>query len=148
MMRIDEIERLLGQTPPAIVEGPHRQQLKQRLLAEPPAILRSKTKMQLPVFRRMSPALKIAACVLAATFLVGIGWAAERIYAKLKFTKASLTLEVEPPGEWPLPNGMKLTTSGSIGTVVTADDPKATETAQRHHKEMKELIGKKKIQAR
>ena len=145
MKSIDEIERLLEQTPaPCVVEGPHREQLKQRLLMEPLPILPEERKMRNSLFAKMPPTLKVAAAILAVVVLVGAGWAAEKIYEKLKFTEATLILENDPPQEWTLPNGNKMTTSGMIGTDVNPEDPQAIETAQRHHKEMKELIAEKK----
>lgn len=145
MKSIDEIERLLGQTPvPCVVEGPHREQLKERLLTQPLPILREEQKMRMSMFAKLSPALKVAAAILAVVLLVGAGWAAEKIYQKLKFTEATLILENNPPQEWTLPSGKKLTTGGMIGTDVNPDDPQAIETAQRHHEEMKELIAQKK----
>jgi hypothetical protein len=92
----------------------------------------------------MSPTLKVAAAILAVVVLVGAGWAAEKIYEKLKFTEATLILENNPPQEWKLSNGNTMTTSGMIGTDVNPEDPQAIETAQRHHEEMKELIAEKK----
>jgi hypothetical protein len=145
MKSIDEIERLLGQTPvPCIVEGAHRKQLKERLLMEPLPVLQEENKTRNSLFAKMSPTLKVAAAILAVVVLVGAGWAAEKIYEKLKFTEATLILENNPPQEWKLSNGNTMTTSGMIGTDVNPEDPQAIETAQRHHEEMKELIAEKK----
>jgi hypothetical protein len=145
MKNTDEIERLLQQTPtPCVVEGPHREQLKKRLLMEPQSRLQDDKKMRMSVFARMSPALRVAAVILAAVLLVGAGWAAEKIYEKLKFTQASLTLEEHPHQEWTLPNGKKLTVSGTTGTVVNPDDAKAAEIARLNYEKMKELVAQKR----
>jgi hypothetical protein len=85
----------------------------------------------------------VAAALLAAAILVGSGWAAEKIYKKLTETKTSVTLEQHPQGTWALPNGPTFHTSGGIGTVVDSNDPKAIETAKRHHEEMKKLVAQK-----
>ncbi len=89
--------------------------------------------------------LKAAAALTAVVILVGTGWAAEKIYHKF-FTKVSVTLERSPTREWKLPDGRTLTTSGEIGTTVDSDDPKALETAKRHHEEMKQLLAQKKYE--
>ncbi len=148
MKSVDDVERLLHQTPlPCVVEGPHREELKQRLLAQPPSTLQEEKKMGASMYSRMSPALKVAAAVLAVALLVGAGWAAEKIYEKLTFTQASLTLEQYPIQEWTLPSGKKLTTSNSTTvTTVDPDDPQAIETAQRHYEEMKGLITARKYE--
>ena len=87
--------------------------------------------------------LKVAATLAAVMILIGTGWGAEKMYQKF-FTKVSVTLERSPTREWNLPDGRNLFTSGLIGTVVDPDDPKAVETAKRHHEEMKQLLAQKK----
>jgi hypothetical protein len=81
MKSIDHIERLLGQTPaPSVVEGPHREQLKQRLLEYAQSAQPRREPVKISVFRRMPSLVKLAAAVLVAAVLIGTGWAAEKIY--------------------------------------------------------------------
>jgi hypothetical protein len=86
--------------------------------------------------------LEVAATLAAVMILIGTGWAAAKIYEKF-FTKVSVILERSPTREWKLPDGRNLYTGGFTGTVL-ADDPKAIDTAKRHHEEMKQLLAQKK----
>ena len=81
MKRIDPTERLLGETPvPLVVEGVHREQLKQRLLAE--AQSAQPRRKEMTRFTGRFSMLKVAATFAAAAILIGTGWAAEKIYHK------------------------------------------------------------------
>jgi hypothetical protein len=147
MKSIDEVEQLLVETRvPCLQEGSHRQQLKERLLAERLSITPGEKKVSKSLFAHMSPAVKTAAAIMAAALLVGVGWAAEKIVEKLKFTQAAVVLEERPQREWTLPEGKKLATSVTAVTVVNPDDPNAVATVQRHHQEMKDLIAQKKYE--
>ena len=142
MERIDPTERLLRETPvPLVVEGVHREQLKQRLLAHAQSA-QPRRKEMITIAGRFSM-LRVAATLAVAMILIGTGWAAEKIYQKF-FTQVSVTLERSPTGEWKLPDGRNLFTGRWIGTVGVPDDPKALETAKRHHEEMKQLLAQKK----
>jgi len=141
MERIDPIERLLRETPvPLVVEGVHREQLKERLLAH--AQSAQPRRKEMIRFAGRFSMLKVAATLAAVMILIGTGWAAEKIYQKF-FTKVSVTLERSPTREWKLPDGRNLITVGWTGTELP-DDPKALETAKRHHEEMKQLLAQKK----
>jgi hypothetical protein len=94
----------------------------------------------------MSPALRAAAIILAAAMMVGVGWAAEKIYEKLTFTQAMLILEKHPRQEWTLPSGEELTTVGTTVTDVDPNDPAAIESAHRQTGQMKEAIIQKKYE--
>jgi len=96
-------------------------------------------------FARRFSMLKVAAALAVVAILISTGWAAEKIYQKF-FSDVSVTLERWPTREWTLPDGTKLTTSGEIGTSVASGDPKAIETAKRHHEEMKQLLAQKKYE--
>ncbi len=87
--------------------------------------------------------LKVTATLAAVMILICTGWAAAKMYEKF-FTKVSVTLERSPTQERKLPDGRNLFISGLITTVVDPDDPKALETAKRHHEEMKQLLAQKK----
>ena len=142
MERIDPTERLLRETPvPLLMEGVHREQLKQRLLAHAQSA-QPRRKEMLKFADRFSM-LKVAATLAAAMILISTGWAAEKMYQKF-FTKVSVTLERSPTREWKIPDGRNLFTSEWIGTAVDPDDPKSVETAKRHHEEMKQLLAQKK----
>ncbi len=141
MERIDPTERLLRETPvPLVVEGVHREQLKQRLLAHAQSA-QPRSKEMIRFAGRFSM-LKVAATLAAVMILIGTGWAASKIYEKF-FTKVSVTLERLPTREWKLPDGRNMHTVGGIVTELP-DDPKALETARRHHEEMKQLLAQKK----
>ena len=142
MERIDQTERLLRETPvPLLVEGEHREQLKQRLLAH--AQSAQPRRKEMFRFARRFSMLRVAAGLAAVVILIGTGWAAERLYEKF-FTRVSVILEQSHKREWKLPDGTKMLGVEIIGTVVDASDPKAIETAKRHHEEMKQLIAQKK----
>lgn len=144
MTSIDDIERHLLQMPDAnVIEGPHREQLRQQLLAQPLVVQQDRKAKTLLRPARLHPA-KIAAGILVAAMLVGAGWAAEKVYSKLTFAKVHVTLDRQPREEWKLSNGRTLGGSGESGTVVNANDPEAIQAAQRHNVEMKELIAQKK----
>ncbi len=84
MKSIDQIEHLLTQTPaPCVVEGPHREQLKRRLLEQWQLPQPRRKRMNLSVLSRMPSMMKLAAALLAAAILIGTGWASEKIYRKL-----------------------------------------------------------------
>jgi hypothetical protein len=141
---INPTERLLGETPvPCVVQGVHREQLKQRLLAE--AQSAQPRRKEMIRFAGRFSMLKVAATLAVGLILIGSGWAAEKIYEKF-FTKVSVTLERSPAREWKLPDGTTMTTSGEMGTVIDSSDPKALETARRHHEEMKQLLAQKKYE--
>ncbi len=143
MERIDSTERLLRDTPvPLVVEGVHREQLKQRLLAHAQSA-QPRRKGMIRFVGGFST-LKVAATLAAVMILIGTGWAAEKMYEKF-FTKLSVTLERSPTREWKIPDGRNLTISQFIITGVDSDDPKAVETAKRHHEEMKQLLAQKKF---
>ena len=142
MERIDPTERLLRETPvPLVVEGVHREQLKERLLAHAQSA-QPRRKGMIWFAGRFSM-LKVAAGLAAGMILIGTGWAAAMIYEKF-FTRVSVILERSPTRQWKLPDGTNMFTCGMIGTEVNSDDPKAIETAQRHHEEMKQLVAQKK----
>ena len=89
MELIDPTERLLRETPvPLVVEGVHREQLKQRLLAHARSA-RPRRKEMIRFAGRFSM-LRVAA-TLAAVILIGTGWAAEKMYQRF-FTKLLVTL--------------------------------------------------------
>jgi hypothetical protein len=92
----------------------------------------------------MSPAVKVAAVVLAAAMFVGAGWAAEKIYEQLRFTKANLILEKYSGRQWTLPNGKKVSEYVTAATAINPNDPTAIEAAQRQHEEIKGLVAQKK----
>jgi hypothetical protein len=140
--RIDPTERLLRETPtPLVVEGAHRERLKERLLAHAQsAQLRRKEMVK---FAGRFSLLKVAATLLAVIVLIGTGWAAERIYQKF-VTKVTVTLERSTWRESKLPDGRNLFTGEWIVTDADTDDPKALETVKRHHEEMKQLLAQKK----
>ena len=143
MKRIDPIERILAETPlPHIAEGAHREQLKQRLLAEVQSAQPGRNRMG-----RFTDRILIgkAAAVLAAVLLIGAGWAAEKIYKKF-FSRVSVTLEQSRTEAVKLPNGAMMGTVRGVFTEVDANDPKALETAKRHHEEIKQLIAQKKYE--
>ncbi len=142
MERIDPTERLLRETPvPLVVEGVHREQLKQRLLAHAQSAQPGRKEMIR--FAGRFSMLKVAATLAAVMILIGTGWAAAMIYEKF-FTKVSVILERSPTREWKLADGGSLISGRMIGTVVGADDPKAVEMVKRHHVEMKQLLAQKK----
>jgi hypothetical protein len=146
MNSIDEIERLLGQTPlPNLLNGEHREQLKRQLL-EGTALQPTERRTFMSVFGRMPPILKLAAALLAAAILVGSGWAGEKIYRTLTETWISVILDDPPSEPWTLPDGrtFHVQTAGGSGASVSSDDPKAIETVRRRFEEMKGLIAKKK----
>ena len=98
MKSIDEIERLLGQTPaPCVVEGPHREQLKQRLLEQSQTAQPRREPVKISVFRRMPSLVKLAAALLVAAILIGTGWAAEKIY-KMVTGESTVISHREPSG--------------------------------------------------
>jgi hypothetical protein len=126
---------------PLLMEGVHREQLKQRLLAH--AQSAQPRRKEMIRFAGKFSMLKVAAMLAAVMIFIGTGWGAEKMYQKF-FTKVSVTLERSPTLESKLPDGRDLFTSGLIITVVDPDDPKALETAERHHEEMKQLLAQKK----
>lgn len=145
MTSIDEIERHLLLVPNAnVIEGPHREHLKQQLLAQPlPLQQVQKSKMRWRP--ALSHAARIAAGILVAAMLVGAGWAAEKVYSKLTFAQVDVTLDKQPREDWKLSNGKALVGSGGkVGTVVKSGDPEAVIAAQQRNAEMKELIARKK----
>ncbi len=142
MERIDPTERLLRETPvPLLVEGEHREQLKQRLLAH--AQSPQPRRKEMIRFAGRFSVLKVAAGLAAVMILIGTGWAAAMIYEKF-FTKVAVILERSPMRESKLPDGRNLYISRMIGTVGDLDDPKAVETVKRRHEEMKQLLAQKK----
>ncbi len=144
MEPIDPTERLLTETPvPLVVEGAHREQLKQRLLAH--ARFAQPRRKEMIKFAGRFSMLKVAATLAAVMILICTGWGAEKMYQKF-FNKVSVTLEHSPTREWRIPDGRNLFTSELIGTVVDPDDTKSVETAKRHHEEMKQLLAQKKYE--
>ena len=142
MEHIDPTERLLTETPvPLVVEGVHREQLKQRLLAH--AQSAQPRRKEMIKFAGRFSMLKVAAMLAAVMILICTGWGAEKMYQKF-FTNVSVTLERSPTREWKIPDGRNLFISELIVTAVDPDDPKAVETAKRHHEEMKQLLAQKK----
>jgi hypothetical protein len=142
MERIDPTEHLLRETPvPLVVEGAHREQLRERLMAH--AQSAHPTRKAMIRFAGGFSQLKVAAALAAVIILIGTGWAAERIY-QMFFTKIWVTLEGAPMSESKLPDGKSLYRMELSGTVVVAADPKALETAKRHHEEIKQLVAQKK----
>ena len=142
MERTDPTERLLSETPvPLVVEGVHREQLKQRLLAH--AQSAQPRRKEMIRFAGRFSMLKVAATLAVVMILIGTGWAAAKIYEKF-FTKVSVILERSPTQESKLPDGTILFTGRLIGTIGNPDDPKALETVKRHHEEMKQLLAQKK----
>ncbi len=142
MERIDPTERLLRETPvPLLVEGEHREQLKQRLLAH--AQSAQPRRKEMIRFAGRFSVLKVAAGLAAVVILIGTGWAAEKIYEKF-FTKVSVILERSPMRESKLPDGRTLYIGSVFGWVGDYGDPKAVETVKRHHEEMKQLLAQKK----
>jgi hypothetical protein len=84
MKNINHIDRLLGQTrSPCVVEGPHREQLKQRLLEELQTARPRSEPRELSVFGRSPSLMKLAGGLLIVAVLIGSGWAAETIYRRL-----------------------------------------------------------------
>jgi len=148
MKSIDSIERLLGQTPaPSVVEGPHREQLKQRLLESAQSAQPRREGMRISLLSRMPPTMKAAAGLMLAAMLIGTGWAAEKIY--IKWNGVSFTLESHPGRSVTLPNGATLNLGGhTLGHEesgdISPDVQKAVETAKRHHEEDNKLIAEKK----
>jgi hypothetical protein len=144
MKSIDQIERLLGQTPaPCVVEGPHREKLKQQLLEKVQSAQPRREEMRMSLLKRVPSMMKLAAALLVAAVLVGTGWAAEKVYKKLTKT---VILERRPVRTRTLPNGRTVHGGWGIGTQVSSEDPNAVETAKRHHEEMKQLIAQKKYE--
>jgi len=142
MERIDPIERLLRETPvPLVVEGVHREQLKERLLAH--AQSAQPRRKEMIRFAGRFSMLKVAATLAAVMILIGTGWAAAMFYQKF-FTRVSVILERSPTQQWKLPDGTNMFIGRMIGTDVNSDDPKALETVKRHHEEMKQLVAQKK----
>jgi hypothetical protein len=150
MKSIDPIERLLGQTPvPSVVEGPHREQLKQRLLESAQTAQPRREPMRISLLSRMSPMMKVAAGLMLAAMLIGTGWAADKIY--MKWNGISFTLESHPGQSVTLPNGATLNLGGhTLGHEesgdVSSDVQEAVETAKRHHEEDNRLIAEKKYE--
>ncbi len=143
MKNADPIERLLGQTPaPSVVEGPHREQLKQRLLESPQTAQPGRTRMLKSLWGRMSLTTKLAAALMVAAVLFGTAWAAEEVYNK--FIGGLLVLEETPAQTIESPDGTRACISGVIVTNVDPNDPNAIETARLHHEEMKQLVAEKK----
>jgi hypothetical protein len=152
MKSIDQVERLLGQTPaPRVVEGPHREQLKQRLLESAQSAQPRRTHMSRSLLSRMSPMMKVAAGFVLAAVLIGTGWAAGK--NDWKWTGISFTLETSPethPGRSvTLPDGATLNLGEKAFTYeesgrVSPDATKAVERANRHHEEENKLIAEKK----
>ena len=72
MKNIDQIESLLRQTSaPCVVEGPHREQLKQRLLKQAQTAQPRREPMNVSLFRRMPSLVPLAAALLVAA-IVGV----------------------------------------------------------------------------
>jgi hypothetical protein len=149
MKSIDEIERLLGQTPaPCVVEGTHREQLKQRLLESAQSAQPRRERMKMSLVSRMSPMMKVAAGFALAAVLIGTGWAAEKIY--MKWNGISFTLESYTGRSVKLPNGATLDLGGGTTEMgIVSNDPNdfgpnAVERAKRHHEEQNKLIAEKK----
>ena len=117
MERIDPTERLLRETPvPLLMEGVHREQLKQRLLAHAQSA-QPRRKEMIKFAGRFSK-LKVAATLAAVMILIGTGWAAEKMYQKF-FTKVSVTLERSPTREWKLPDGRNLSPANGSARPLT-----------------------------
>jgi hypothetical protein len=156
MKSIDEIDRLLGQTPaPSLAESPHREQLKRQLLEKPQPLLPKRKRMWVSVFTGMSPMTRTIVVLLAAAMLVGTGWAAEKIFEKL--TKVVVDLEDSGKSELKysltLPDGttQNFTSTHSDSTTVSVpNDPVerqiAIEAAKKQREEMKILIAEKKYE--
>lgn len=129
MKSIDQIEHLLKQTPtPCVVEGPHREQLKQRLLEQSQTALPRRERMKISVFGRMPSLMKLAAALLVAALLIGTGWAAEKIY-KMVTSESTVILHKEP--------------SGAASEFETSA-PNPAEWEKQVNEEIKQLVAKKK----
>jgi hypothetical protein len=129
MKSIEEVERLLGQTPaPCVVEGPHREELKQRLLAQSQTAQPRRERMEISVLGRMSSMMKLAAALLLAAILIGTGWAGERIY-KLVSGESPVFSHREPSGA-----------TSDFGT----DAPNPTEKKKQVDEQIKQLIAEKR----
>ena len=99
--------------------------------------------MRTSLFSRMPRLMRLAAALLVAAVLVGTGWAAERIYRM--FTEIEVTLDTYPEQSFTLPSGRTIHWGGgSCISDVSSKDPKAMETARRHHEEMKKLIAERR----
>jgi hypothetical protein len=129
MKNVDPIERLLEQTPaPWVVEGPHREQLKQRLL-EPSATAQPRREpMKISLFQRMPSLVKLAAALLGAAILIGTGWTSEKIY-RLVSGESPAIMHRDPSG-----------TTRSFGT--GGPNPAAAE--RQADEEIKQLVAQKK----
>jgi len=147
-MRDEEhIERLLAQTPvPCLREGPHREQLKAKLLQSDHSAARKEVK-PIGIGRPFRPTrlAKLAAGVLITVALLATGWTAETVYRTI--TEKSVELERISLPPVTLPDGSMLGGAFGIGTYIPADAPPGTtEAARRHHEEMKQLISQKKYE--
>lgn len=88
MKHADDIRRQLEQADlPRVIEGDHRQRLKERLERE----ARMMNERQTTRFHRIvfSRPMKIAAACALAAALVATGWAAEETYSKIRYTYAT-----------------------------------------------------------
>jgi hypothetical protein len=98
MKNVDPIERLLEQTPlPCVVAGPHREELKQRLLEAAQTAPPRSERMMTSLLNRMPPLVKLAAALLVAAILIGTGWASEKIY-ELVTSESTVISHKEPSG--------------------------------------------------
>lgn len=103
--------------------------------------------MKISRFARMSPAMKVAATLLAAAILIGTGWAGEKIYEKLT-TETTEVVHVSPSKPVTLPDGSQMGVGGGMwGASVSPNDPHPMETVKRRHEEMDRLIAEKKYKA-
>jgi hypothetical protein len=138
----DSFERFLEQTAlPNVIEGSHREQLKQQLLATTQLIPRKEDCMKRSVSSRTPPILKAAAALLAALVLVGTGWATEKIYKR--FTVTSL-VEKQPELVLKLPNGATYELIRETGRGLSGNSEQEIEGEKRRLEEVKKLIAEKK----
>jgi hypothetical protein len=147
MKEIERIESLLQAAPlPCVEAGPHREQLKRRLLDSPDAAQPRRMPMRIASFKKMSSLMKLSTVALAVVILIGTGLAAEKIYEKLKFSRLSIIFGREDlRKEFTLPDGTILFRGHFHGsTSVDANDPNAIEKSRQFHEEMKQLIAQKK----
>ena len=132
MKNVDPIERLLEQTPaPCVVEGPHREQLKQRLLEASSTAQPRRERMKISVFSRMPSLVKLAAALLVAAILIGTGWASEKIY-RLVTSESTVISHKTPSGE-----------SSEFGSD-EANPGLLAEQEKQTDKEIKQLVARKK----
>jgi len=139
MKDIREIEEALREAAPAVVDGPHRQWLKESLSRQARSAQRGPRRAIWWAVLKASRGTKVAAAILGAAMLVAAGWGAERVYnmvAKKYFERATTE---GPALEITTPDGK----TAFMATVYGGSrpcDPSAAEEARQREEEVKALI--------